>query len=733
MEPVNPMFYNQGSTGLLADAWEYGLDSMQRSLIFMDVMRKRGNNYLEHLQQGQPPVLTFDYEMIMDGRELERPVNYSLVRILDKRSPEHESIKIKDRRHTLAKRQISAMSSKERPIVIIDPRAGHGPGIGGSKRDSEIGIALSEGRAVYFILFYTKPMPGQTLVDVKNAEVKFIEEVVRRHPNSPRPSIIGNCQAGWAAALIAADRPDISGPLVLNGAPLSYWAGIDGTNPMRYRGGLLGGVWINTFLSDLGNGVFDGANLVSNMEDLNPANTYWTKQYNLYANIDTEEERYLNFEKWWGGFFLLTYEEIHFIVDSLFMGNRLESGSIVMDEKSLDLKNIESPVVVFASQGDNITPPQQALNWIAKVYGSVEEIKRLKKTIIYMIHPHIGHLGIFVAGSVAKKEHKEIIGSVDLIDFLPPGLYEMVIDEKELEAFEGGRLVGRYEERTMEDLLRLDDGFEDEGDFLPVQYVSKFNDNMYRILVSPFIKPFINDIIAEAFRQCNPLRFSRYIFADKNPFMLPVRMYAPVARQFREQAAEDNMFVMLERWASSMIESGLELYKDSRDQTHEFFFRLLYGNTRAKKIAMGERGLSKVFGATLRDNQALLDEDKKHWISMMDKGGLVEGMIRIMVALVGEDGVYSRSEFAVGEKIVMAHRELRKINPRDFRKILIEQSRILEADRDRAIDSLASLLPPSKDRDLALKVVSEIISGFDSLGHSEKKLAKRIMSVLGLT
>ncbi len=101
-------------------------------------------------------------------------------------------------------------------------------------------------------------MPGQTLADVEDAEVKFVEEVLARHPNLDKPAIMGNCQAGWAAALLCADRPDLVGPLVLNGAPLSYWAGVEGANPMRYKGGLGGGVWMNTFLSDLGNGKFDG-------------------------------------------------------------------------------------------------------------------------------------------------------------------------------------------------------------------------------------------------------------------------------------------------------------------------------------------------------------------------------------------------------------------------------------------------------------------------------------------
>jgi tellurite resistance protein len=82
---------------------------------------------------------------------------------------------------------------------------------------------------------------------------------------------------------------------------------------MRYRGGFCGGVLPTSLRSDLGNGKFDGAHLVSNFESLNPANTLWTKQYNVYANVDTEEKRYLDFEKWRGGFFKMNLEEIHFI------------------------------------------------------------------------------------------------------------------------------------------------------------------------------------------------------------------------------------------------------------------------------------------------------------------------------------------------------------------------------------------------------------------------------------
>ncbi len=223
----------------IEQAGAYVTDTIQRSILFADALRRRGNTYIEHLKNGQPPVLTFKYEMILDGREFSRSVNYSLVRISDRRarprSPEDKEAQ--RRRERRGKKE-----APKRPIVIIDPRAGHGPGIGGSKRDSEIGMALEHGYPVYFILFYTEPMPGQTLSDVEAAEVRFIEEVVKLHPYADAPAIMGNCQAGWAAALLCADRPDITGPLVLNGAPLSYWAGVEGTNPMRYRGGAPGGL-----------------------------------------------------------------------------------------------------------------------------------------------------------------------------------------------------------------------------------------------------------------------------------------------------------------------------------------------------------------------------------------------------------------------------------------------------------------------------------------------------------
>ncbi|MCA1853703.1 MAG: DUF3141 domain-containing protein, partial [Beggiatoa sp.] len=227
-------------------AWtEYGIDSAERSVLFWDTLCRRGDDYLEHERAGHPPLLHFQHETVMDGRTFEHPVNYALLRIIP--PPDVE------------------LYPERRPYIIIDPRAGHGPGIGGFKDDSQVGVALRSGHPVYFVVFFPDPEPGQTLFDVCAAEATFVHKVRELHPESPKPAIVGNCQGGWAAMMLAAALPGDTGPIVINGAPMSYWGGAwregEGDNPMRYAGGLLGGTWLASLCSDLGAGRFDGAHL----------------------------------------------------------------------------------------------------------------------------------------------------------------------------------------------------------------------------------------------------------------------------------------------------------------------------------------------------------------------------------------------------------------------------------------------------------------------------------------
>jgi poly(3-hydroxyalkanoate) synthetase len=561
------------------DSLNYYVDMVQRSVLFLDVLRERGDNMLAHERAGQPPLLDFEHDLILDARTFERPANYALLRIT-RCGPTHAS---------------NFERQDLRPVMVVDPRAGHGPGIGGFKHDSEVGVALHEGHPTYFAIFYPEPCPGQTLADVIHALRNFAQEIKRRHGGTA-PVLYGNCQGGWAVMLLTADCEGLDAPAVLNGSPLSYWAGAEDVNPMRLAGGLLGGAWLTHLMADLGGGRLDGAWLVENFEKLNPVNTLWQKNYNLFANVDTERDRFLEFERWWSSYYFLSREEILSTVENLFIGNRLEQGQLRLDTCDMedhaacviDLKQIRNPIVVFASSGDNITPPHQALAWVPAIYPDTATLKAAGQRIIYLLNTHVGHLGLFVSATVAQHEHRAILENVEAYKDLAPGLYEMKIDasaddpaadgtaKPRSRKAELGKLGVRFEERRVEDLQ-----FEyPRRAFEKVDALSQWNESIYRTWVSPWIKASANPVSSFLQKWGHPMRVQRYLFS---PQITPAMAWVPFAvawvKQTRQPVSDDNPLHVSELEASQAIADAQEQWRVKRDAAQEQLFAQLYGET----------------------------------------------------------------------------------------------------------------------------------------------------------
>lgn len=542
-----------------ASPLDYLIDAWQRTILFLDVLRERGNNIIEHERAGLPPPLKFDYETILDARRFEHPANYALLRI------------------TVVGQDCleDCVDPAKTPVIVIDPRAGHGPGIGGFKRDSEIGIALHEGHPVYFVIFFPEPCPGQALSDVLHALRRFVEEVRKRH-DGRAPILYGNCQAGWAAVLVSADCEGLSGPAVLNGSPLSYWAGEAGVNPMRVLGGLVGGVWLTHFLADLGDGRLDGAWLVENFESLKPENAIWEKYAGLITDPDGERERFLEFERWWNGFHSLGREEILAIVENLFIGNLLEEGKLkICDDHFVDLKRIRNPLVIFASYGDNITPPHQALSWIPAVYKDTAALKAAGQRIVYLTNPHVGHLGIFVSASVSRFEHRAILESLPEIAALAPGLYEMKIDNPTGDPdCRKPQYVVHFEERQVSDIR-----FEyPRHAFERVRSVSEANEALYRTFVSPWVRAAATPWSAAMLKWLHPMRTSRLIFSEAvNPWMAPVAAMAAAVRTERRRLDAKDPAIQTERELLGATTKALTIAREQRDGLFESLFTGLYG------------------------------------------------------------------------------------------------------------------------------------------------------------
>jgi pimeloyl-ACP methyl ester carboxylesterase len=676
---------------LWSDSWRYALDWSQRSVLFWDTLRQRGDNYLAHEQAGTPPVLHFEYATVLDARRFPRPVNYALLRIVPP-----AGVTVDDQR---------------RPYIIIDPRAGHGPGIGGFKADSEVGVALAAGHPVYFVTFFPQPEPGQTLPDVTEAERQFVHKVRELHPASPKPALVGNCQGGWAAMMLAAADPGEVGPVVINGAPMSYWSGasMDGQaeNPMRYAGGNLGGTWLASLASDLGNGVFDGAHLVQNFEGLNPANTFWDKYYNLFASVDTEAPRFLEFERWWGGFFLMNREEIEWITRNLFVGNDLWSGSVHSAAGTVfDPRTIRSPIILFASMGDNITPAQQAFNWVADVYGSTDEIKARGQVIVGLLHQSVGHLGIFVSGGVARKEHAQIVSVLQSIEALPPGLYGMEINERTAAGGEPAWDV-QFVERTLEDVVARTNrpGRIDEKPFEAVETLSEFNQRAYELFAQPLVQSLANEYTAKLSRDLHPLRVQRWAWSSLNPWLGWLDAAAPWVRAQRQVVSDDAPLRRIEAAMADTVSAMLDYQREVRDALSEAQFFQVYGNLFALYLADRRAAERERAEADPRALQFVAEA-----IAAVDKGGYPQALARLAVLLARRGEPLPLAELELRAELLRDYRDLLPELPADeWRRIRGEQEVIVRYASDRALAALPLLLADAGDRERFLNAMERLL------------------------
>lgn len=695
----------------------YAVDFWQRSILYADVMRERGNQYLEHMEQAVPNVLHFEAEPVMSGADLPRPVNYRLVRIVPPEGIEIDPLK--------------------RPFVVVDPRAGHGPGIGGFKAESEVGVALNAGHACYFVGFLPDPVPGQSVEDVMRAEAAFLERVISLHPESEgKPVVIGNCQAGWQLLMTAAVRPELFGPIIVAGAPLSYWAGWPGKNPMRYAGGLLGGSWLTQLTSDIGAGRFDGAWLVQNFENLNPANTLWTKQYNVFSKVDTEAPRYLGFEKYWGGHVFLDSIEMQYLVDNLFIGNRLSTAELVTsDGIRIDLRNIRSPILVFCSEGDNITPPPQALGWITDLYRDEEDVRAHDQTIIYCVHDSIGHLGIFVSGSVGRKEHQEFSTNIEFLSTMPSGIYEAELHEKGPDTINPelaeGDWVLSLEKRKMDDVRKIV-APDEESDrrFATVSRVSQANLNMYRTFLQPWVRAMTTPATAEMTARLHPLRLSYELMSDHNPWMAWLAPAADRIREQRQPLAADNPFLQTQEIFSTAIENALDHWREARDTLYERTFEAIYGNPWIQAaVGIGPSAPPRQHPGETPEHRAFLAATAERLREEIAEGGLLEATIRALIHIHGDRKRVDERSFNLIRKLRQERAtDASSLTLSAFKEAFHRQTAIMRLEPETAVAALPELLKRAQSN--SVEKVPEILERImTSSGPLDEAASERLRTM----
>jgi hypothetical protein len=355
--------------------------------------------------------------------------------------------------------------------------------------------------------------------------------------------------------------------------------------------------------------------------------------------------------------------------------------------------------------GDNITPPQQAFNWVADVYGSTEEVKARGQVIVGLLHQSVGHLGIFVSGQVARKEHTQIVSVLKTIERLPPGLYAMEITEVTGRDGAIGYRVD-FHERELEDVARRLNRFGrvDERAFEAVTEVSDLNQHAYELFAQPFVQAFANETTARMLRELHPLRMRNWAFSRLNPFLAWLGPAAESVRTHRQPLPKDHPLRRAETTASELVGASLDWWRDVRDAATEAGFFSVYGALAAHE---GEARA----GGPAAPVEARELPPVQEALARIGEGGYVEALARVAFLLSRQGEPLPLSRLELREEMVADYADwLPRMAPHAWRRVRGEQEIIARFEPEQALQTLPRLLASRADRQRLLALLEKLAS-----------------------
>ena len=195
-----------------------------------------------------------------------------------------------------------------------------------------------------------------------------------------------------------------------------------------------------------------------------------------------------------------------------------------------------------------------------------------------------------MSGSVARKEHQEFTSNIDMIDVLPPGIYQAEIADKTPDTpnadLAQGNYVLSFEERHLDDVRAIVDRKEDDDRrFAAVARISDINLGMYRSFVQPWLRATVTPQSAEWLQRLHPLRLPYELISDRNPLVSPIARVAEQVREHRQPVSSANPFLMTQEMVSNWIETSLNIWQELRDSAAERSFMSIYGSPVVQDLA----------------------------------------------------------------------------------------------------------------------------------------------------
>ena len=231
--------------------------------------------------------------------------------------------------------------------------------------------------------------------------------------------------------------------------------------------------------------------------------------------------------------------------------------------------------------------------------------------------------------------------------------------------------------------------------------------------------------LAKTLRDFHPLRVQYWALSDKNPWLWPLSHVAAMVKANRRPRADDNDNVKLETLASEYVSAYLDLYRDLRDAASEAAFFEVYGNMMSLQMADEREEIRRKGKFDPRSIAAV-----REVLDTIEEGSAVEGLARIAM-LIGKAGSGQRrlSQMQKAREILSPQDEIAHMSEDERRRLLQEETIVVEFEPERAKRSLPKLLRTAADRRRAHALL-EWIETQPGLEERQRKLADELRSLL---
>src|SRR5262249_34790601 len=419
--------------------------------------------------------------------------------------------------------------------------------------------------------------------------------------------------------------------------------------------------------------------------------------------------------------------------------------SRIVPPQGVEIDPHKRPVVVVdprAGQGpgiggfkaqSEIGDALQSLGWILDLYRDVDDIRATGRTIVYCLNQTVWHLAIFVSSKVGAKEDEEMVRLMDLIDCLPPGLYEMVISPCHAAAQPGkggpDAWMSRFEARTLDDIRALGRNSEaDDRAFAAVARMSEVTDSIYPTFWQPAIRAMVTQEAADSARRLHPMRLSYTAFADSNPLMKSMEKLAAEVSAARRPASPDNPFLQLQKQVSDQIVSALNAYRDTRDRIEEEMFFAICGSPAVQGMLGVNSGEQvRELPGTTPERRAGEEAQAAASAAKLRGGGLAGALPRGVLYVVAA----GRARAGRGPPaLAPARRDLPQMSIDQYKTLVRDQFFVLLLERERAVEALATMVREPDQRVELLKRTSAIIGAGDPPTAAERERIARLEKLL---